>query len=451
MNSCSADSCERAEPGATLVDRAVATRRAVVGALGGSSVRKGLFSVVDQAVVSATSFLTGVLVARFMSQEQLGVYFLILSLIVFARGLQNQLIVSPYMIYCHRRQGSEAKTYLGSVLIHQLGFVLVATMAVAVVTGVVVMGWGAPALFPAIAVLIVVLPVLLLREFARSYAMCRLKIAAAVAFDVVFAVLLLGTLLVMTLLDRCTVSGVYVVMGTVALVVCLGWLILEQGQWKIQRSQVVADWKYNWPFARWAMAGHLVGFTTPCLMPWLVAAICGEAAAGLFGACGTLVGVANMFVMGLGNFVAPKTAKAYADGGTTALARVLSKTLALYVGGIGAFFLVSLVAGQWLVVFVYGSEFAGGGTILTVLVLSVMATSVGWAAGNGIWAMDRPQATFAPDLCALVVTVIAAFLLVQPMGALGAALATLAGTVTAAVLKCLTLVQVLRSMALIEE
>jgi hypothetical protein len=60
-------------------------------------------SVLDQAVVSGTSFATSVLLGRFASQEELGVYYLALSVVYFTRGVQEQVVSAPYMIYCSRR------------------------------------------------------------------------------------------------------------------------------------------------------------------------------------------------------------------------------------------------------------------------------------------------------------------------------------------------------------
>src|SRR5207244_2970301 len=67
-----------------------------------SLLQKSGLSVLDQAVVSGTSFATSVLLGRCASQEDLGVYYLALSVVFFARGVQEQLVSAPYMIYCSR-------------------------------------------------------------------------------------------------------------------------------------------------------------------------------------------------------------------------------------------------------------------------------------------------------------------------------------------------------------
>jgi O-antigen/teichoic acid export membrane protein len=55
--------------------------------------------------------------------------------------------------------------------------------------------------------------------------------------------------------------------------------------------------------------------------------------------------------------------------------------------------------------------------------------------GNGLWAIDRPQATLLPDVVALATALGTAACLAGPYGEMGAALAILAGTTVATVLK----------------
>src|SRR5436190_23162028 len=84
-----------------------------------SLLQKSGLSVLDQAVVSGTSFATSVLLGRCASQGELGVYYLALSAVYFARGVQEQLVSAPYMIYCSRKEGRALAEYAGSTLIHQ--------------------------------------------------------------------------------------------------------------------------------------------------------------------------------------------------------------------------------------------------------------------------------------------------------------------------------------------
>ena len=71
-----------------------------------------MLAVVDQGVVSGTSFLTSVIIGRLGSQEDLGVYSLSLSLVMLLRGVQGELVCSPYTVYCNRHEGAALPSYI---------------------------------------------------------------------------------------------------------------------------------------------------------------------------------------------------------------------------------------------------------------------------------------------------------------------------------------------------
>src|ERR1035437_4034789 len=81
-----------------------------------TTARQGVLSLVDQGVVSATNFLTGVIIGRACSKEELGLYMLGFSLILLVTGLQTTLICTPYMVYAPRLKGSAHALYTGSTL-----------------------------------------------------------------------------------------------------------------------------------------------------------------------------------------------------------------------------------------------------------------------------------------------------------------------------------------------
>ena len=82
--------------------------------------RRESWALFDQGVVSATNFLTNVLVAKFCLPHNFGIFYLAISLIHFVRGIQEQLVSAPYTIYWHRRDPAQAASFTGSTLIHQL-------------------------------------------------------------------------------------------------------------------------------------------------------------------------------------------------------------------------------------------------------------------------------------------------------------------------------------------
>lgn len=400
--------------------------RPLLRSLGSSHLlRHSTLAVVDQAVVSGTSFATSVLLARHSTREEVGTYYLALSVLLLARGIQEQVICAPYMIYCHRQSPAEAGRYAASALLHHAAlswpvFLLIALTA----------GWGLAPQQAGGAMLAVGLggPLILLRECVRQMVLAHLKVSQALLLDGAACVLQLGLLGVAAASGWLTVGWTVGVLALAAGLPALGWLLASAPRLKLSLQAARDDLVRNWQFGRWALASHLLASLTPYVMPWAVAWWHGTAQAGLWGAANTLVGLSNIFLMGLCNSLGPRAAKAYAAGGLAALKDVLVRTAALFSATLGLLCLAAWTCGEWAAVTLLGPQFAGIGPLVGLLAVSVLVNSLGVVAGNGLWAMDRPRASFLADAAALGVVLITTVWWVPGGGVLGAAAATLAGT-----------------------
>jgi O-antigen/teichoic acid export membrane protein len=151
---------------------------------------------------------------------------------------------------------------------------------------------------------------------------------------------------------------------------------------------------------------------------------------------------------GVDNVLTPQAAHAFATGGVKDLRRILifaASFMAITMGALCVFFLMT---GDWLVVLAFGSHYHGTAAIVLTLALSTTMNGLSIVVGNGLWAIHHPRSNFFADVCCMTVTLIAAALLIHPFGPLGAALASLAGASTAAVVRTVTLIRFLEDPAL---
>ena len=93
--------------------------------------RDALVCLFDQGIVSVASFVTSVLIGR-NAPEELGVYFIVLSIVYFIRGVQQQMILTPYTIFHHQYQNGGLDSYRGSCLTQQFGLTTLASLLLAV-------------------------------------------------------------------------------------------------------------------------------------------------------------------------------------------------------------------------------------------------------------------------------------------------------------------------------
>lgn len=89
-----------------------------------SVIRKaaGNYTILDQVVFSANSFLTTILLARILGIAEFGVYASILIILYLFLSLQSALIISPFQVL-HAKE-SDSKQYLSSLFLFQVVFCL---------------------------------------------------------------------------------------------------------------------------------------------------------------------------------------------------------------------------------------------------------------------------------------------------------------------------------------
>ena len=245
-----------------------------------AATHRGVLSVADQAIVSGTSFMTAAVIARACTTEQLGLYYLTMSLVLILTGIQEQVITAPYTIYRARHQGTELAEYTGSVWLHQLFFTGVSCvlLLVAIPT---LSAVGAANFVAGLWVLLLVGPLLLVREAVRRYAFAHFQFATAMALDATIATVQLTSILILARLKLLSIGAIFGVIAVACAIACCGWILIKLPDVRVNRARILRDWRENWSFAQWALPSFLVGNTTPLLMAWIVTLIDGTAATGL--------------------------------------------------------------------------------------------------------------------------------------------------------------------------
>jgi O-antigen/teichoic acid export membrane protein len=382
---------------------------------------QGIISLADQAVASATNFLTGVIVARACSKEELGLYMLGLSLILFMTDLQTSLITTPYMVYAPRLKGRAHALYTGSTLIHQLAFCLIAMLGVLCGSFVVTNWVGPRALGPVLRALVLVIALIMLREHARRVSFARLRLRTAFIFDTCIALGQLSGLLVLAHFGLLSASRAFWAIGLVCGIAVLGWLWSDRGFYEPRMSESLADLRKNWIFGKWVFASGLVWAVSMNLYPWLLATFRGVASAGVWAACLGVVSIGGPVMVGIQNLAGPKIAHVYAAAGHKALHRLVFKLTAVVAIPMSLLCLVTFIWGGRLLTLLYGRQYAGNRMIVAILALNLLVSAVAFPFSRALFAVDRADLDFLVNFTALFIMVTIGLWLVRAFGPLGAA------------------------------
>ncbi len=417
------------------------THRALWSNLRAHSGLKAIVSIFDQGMVSATNFLTGVMIGR-GSPEDLGIYALIMAVLQIAIGIQSELVSTPYAVLSHRYRDQELKHYASHTLAFQFVFLILAGL---ITFGLLTYSLSSEALSRWQHVLLVLCwagPMILLRDFLRHFSFARLELYHAFALDAFICAVQLAALGYLFVSGELTLIGTLVVISTAVLIAAIVWGWVHRDLFYVNDWAIPRFARENFSYSKWSLVTYMMGSTTPFLMPWVLVAYESERMIGIYSACSTLMGLSYMFVIGVANMLKAKAAYAFTHEGLAGLQKVLVMTLALYLTFLIPFCLMVTFLSDWLMLSVFGPEFTGYGMVSIVIACNVLVGSISIVIGNGLCAMRRPEANINADVGTLLITIITALVMIPQYGILGAAFASLAGTSIGVVLRFLSALKV---------
>jgi O-antigen/teichoic acid export membrane protein len=401
--------------------------------------------IIDQAIVGATGFATSVIVGRGGSKEELGSYYLMLSVLVFARLVQEGATGVPYTVYWSRRAQERRASYTGSCLSHQLIVAILTSIGFLGLAVAATLGLATRELIHSAAVLIVFGPAVLLKEYLRRLSFAHMNMAAAIQLDITVALVQVLGLVLIVIAGMLSAGSAYLVIGLACTVASIAWFRGDHIAFRFAWGEIGEDWKWNWRIGKWAVAGQVTGSIVLTLIPWALGYFHGLGETGLLGAGYALVGPCNILVIGVTNILAPRAIKAFIEDGQAALWITLRNTSAGLAVGLASFLAVSLLFGEFLAVLLFGPQFGRAGAIMATLALALLINAQAMTAGTGLYALEQTRVNFVVDLIATILAVCAAVLLIGPFGADGAAAATVVAAAVGAIGKYMVLIRLIRS------
>jgi O-antigen/teichoic acid export membrane protein len=401
-------------------------------------------AILDQLVVSGTSFLSTVLIGRAAGAAELGSYAVAVSVFASIMAMQNALILLPFAIQQHRAEhGGEA--HAGGAFALSGGLALLAALATAMSALGLALAGGAAATQMLSWAIAAMLPFILVREFARRFAFARLRTQTALAIDAAVSAIQLGGLGAMAWSGRLDAVSACLCFGFACGVPALAWAAATRREFQFLRPAVTTTARESWRLGKWLMLGQITVQIQSYGAYWLIMGLGGAAATGVFAACMSLVGFANPLLFGVANVLTPKQALAWRSGGSAGLLREAVRNALLLGCMIAAFCLLLAVTGEQLLhVLFHGDDYAGYGHVVTVLALATLATAIGMPASNALAAMERPRAIVVVGGFGVIVTVATMAVLMLRWGLLGAAYGDLAGSAVGAVGRWLAFLAVAR-------
>lgn len=396
--------------------------------------RLGL-TLTDQAIVSATSFLTSLIIGRFCGKEELGLYGLALAMLLIANEVQTALVSTPHMVNTPRLAGERLRRFHGSTLLHQFGLALAFT-AVLLLIAAGCWWFGKPRLALTLAALAIGITATSLGLHARAVCFTDNRPGGALAVDSVSCGLQLGVLLLLAHVGWLNAATGVLAICLTTLPPAIGWLIGALPRMAPALPTAVDDFRWIWPQARLIFVSGLLWTAGMHLYPWLIDVSAGHAAVGVWSACFTVAALGNPLMLGVMNMIGPGIARQYTLRSPDGFRRYVWLVTAAFVGGMLLFACPLAVFGGELLRLLYGQAYAGNGLVVGLLAFGLVARAAGYAVSRGLFVLHRADLDLLTNAAPLAVLLVLGVALTWTHGAVGAAwsllVAQVAGTVVRA-------------------
>lgn len=383
--------------------------------------RPAIAATIDQAIVSAVNFATGLALARYLSPASFGVYALIFAALMFINGLQSALVTSPLMVLTPRYREQQLSRYLSSLWIIQLAVCLIAA-GVGVSALLLADRWW-PEITRGLEViqLVLLITAYLGQEFVRRVLFVLRDGVAGLTVDLI-SYGLQSLAIVMLIISRLlTLDTVLWAIGITSLLSCVyAAAKLRPTFSPIVRADVAATWRLQWEHGRWLTGSSLAQWASAQIYIFVVAAVLSRADAGVYAASRNLVGFANIFILGLENYVPATAARRLVNSGFEAFVRWINKFRVAITVSMGAFFLLITLFADPLMHLIFGPQYGGARALVALMALTNFLLAFNRGSVIALRALGETRWLFYAHLTAALVTISICVPLVLRGGLVGA-------------------------------
>ena len=387
--------------------------------LGSSSIN---WAILDQALVSGTNFIYGVLLARSLGLGEYGRFALAWMVVQFAAAVQQSCIIDPMMSIAPKQQGDVAPAYFCAVMAQQL--VLSIATALLTVAGMSAVGHVLPDLgitTTLSAALAVVCAAHMRQDFLRRYFFTIRWPNIAFLLDVLRYPTQFGLLAAVQwrLGSIDTTIALWLVAIAAVPPIVLGFCLWRQWRWD---SAVQIDTlRRHWRFSRWMLPATLVSLGTGQAILTITGAVLGSAAVGALRAAQNLIGLLHILFQGMENFVPVAASSALAAIGYVGLRRYLMKATVAGALVSGIVIIAMNIDPSLSLRVVYGKAFeAAAADLLPWWSIVYIAIFLNIILISGLRATEATQVVLRATTWTTCVTLVLAYPLVSLYGTTGA-------------------------------
>jgi O-antigen/teichoic acid export membrane protein len=373
------------------------------------------WAMADQAIMSGARFLTVVLLGRYGSDTQLGLYSLGFGVLVLFVGIHEAFVTTPYTVFLPRKEVEDHASYQGFALRStiQLSAILSFILLFAAVLGRFLP--SIPGLMTVLVCVALTLPLVLMREFARRLQFAHGRTKMACVLDSIVALVQLVGLLLLMLMIPLTATSAIIASGVACLVSSIIWWLTERNGITHDRDNQRDDYVEHAKLGRWIFGENLVSAVHMYFGHWFLTLTQDSTqATGVFAACLSVIMLINPFLLAVTSLMTPRVAQAY-DSRSPWPVAIATWKYTFFVTVIMSLFAVMMyLFGGQIAEVLFGDLVQGRTLEIQLLGLMMIAQGINYTLSVGLRVLNRPEWTLMTAVLGALATALTAFFVVQP-------------------------------------
>ena len=381
--------------------------------------RTGTFIVyADQALVSGTSFISTIILARYLGVNGFGIYSIAWLGVLIASSINQPFIIAPMQTLSGKKNPEEQKEYLQALVFKQLLFAGLMS-ALAFIT-VIIMSFLLPQWKVDSVILAFPLAVFsfLLQDFLRRYFFVIGKQGKAILIDFVAYGGLLASSFGIHFIRQMDAQFVLLLTALFFLYASLiGLWSIPQLRFNAKQIKTVV--LQHWDFSKWLTATALLQWFSGNLFIIAAGAILGPRAVGVTRMAQNIVGVTHVLFLAMENIIPARAANCQRVGGNNMMFKYLWKfTLQM---GVITFSLLAAIAifSKQIINACYGAGFAPYNHVLIGFCGLYVIVFLGCPLRYAIRTMEKTKIIFWSFIASAIFSISSAYPIISHFGLYG--------------------------------
>jgi O-antigen/teichoic acid export membrane protein len=383
---------------------------------------KGGLALLDQGVFAGSNFVISILLARWLSAEQYGMYAVAFAVLLFLLNFHQGLLLEPMLVFGSSVYRECLRGYLKALLLLHSGISLIMALGLCVSAVVVFKLGQANGLPGALVGIAFAAPTVLLFWLVKRTFYLKLSPAPSAGGAILYCVLILGGLAFLSKHKQVSPLSAFLLMGLGSL--CASILLLSYLSSRLSSSQNAPSlgdtWRRHWRYGRWALAANAMMWVPINIFYPLLSRFSGMAEAGELKALMNFAAPMLQACAALHTLLLPYSARVLEQKGRAGVSVVLRRMTLLCVACAVPYWVVLLLFQGPAFRLLYSGRYTEVAYLLPVVALASVAGSAFFGPSIVLRSLESPALIFAAVSVSSCVSVAIGIPLTRAWGLKGA-------------------------------